>query len=248
MRVTSTAFAPGALIPARYTCDGLDVSPPLTIHDIPASAVTLVLVMDDPDAPGGTWDHWLAYDVPVRDEVPEAVGSLGTPGKNSWRRMTYRGPCPPSGTHRYVFTVSALDTGQARAGRRQGHAPRRPGRPRPRRGAATVATAARRAASTHEPGPQRRGQSARSPGSDPRSRRSSARMAAASSGSAWSQPQRCRAPCVMRSRSSSAGVQRTSLVCPPRPASAWAMARSTETTMSPRCGGSSGRQREPPRG
>ena len=109
MRLTSSAFEHEGLIPRRHTCDGPDVSPPLTLHDIPAAARSLVLVMDDPDAPGGTWDHWLAYDIPVEAGISEAVASLGTLGRNSWGRAKYGGPCPPSGSHRYVFSLYALD-------------------------------------------------------------------------------------------------------------------------------------------
>ncbi len=109
MRLTSSAFEHESVIPERYTCDGSDVSPPLTVHDIPPAAVTLLIVMDDPDAPGEVWDHWIAYDIPTDTEIPEAVGSLGTPGRNSWGRTNYGGPCPPSGTHRYFFSVYALD-------------------------------------------------------------------------------------------------------------------------------------------
>ena len=110
MRLTSSAFEHEGAIPERHTCDGLDVSPPLSLVDVPAAAVTLVLVMDDPDAPGGIWDHWIAYDIPPDTEIHEAVASLGTPGKNSWGRAEYGGPCPPSGTHRYVFSIYALDS------------------------------------------------------------------------------------------------------------------------------------------
>ncbi len=109
MRLSSPSFDPGETIPAQHTCDGADVSPPLAIEDIPEGAVCLALVMDDPDAPMGTWDHWVAYDIPVVGEVPEGIGSLGTPGGNSWRRTGYGGPCPPSGVHRYFFRVYALD-------------------------------------------------------------------------------------------------------------------------------------------
>jgi Raf kinase inhibitor-like YbhB/YbcL family protein len=109
MRLTSSAFEPDGVIPERYTCDGLDVSPPLTIDDIPAAAATLVVVMDDPDCPGSTWDHWVAYDLPTLSEIPEGVPTLGTAGRNTWGRTGYGGPCPPRGTHRYVFTVYALD-------------------------------------------------------------------------------------------------------------------------------------------
>jgi len=110
MHLTSSAFEDGDSIPERYTCDGVDVSPPLTIEDVPAGTAALVLVMDDPDAPGGVWDHWIAYDIPVATEIEEAAASLGTTGRNSWGRMAYGGPCPPGGTHRYVFTLYALDT------------------------------------------------------------------------------------------------------------------------------------------
>lgn len=97
------------MIPARHTCDGADVSPELAIADIPEGTVCLVLVVDDPDAPVGTWDHWVAYDIPVTTTVPEGARSLGTPGRNSWRRTGYGGPCPPFGEHRYFFRVYALD-------------------------------------------------------------------------------------------------------------------------------------------
>jgi Raf kinase inhibitor-like YbhB/YbcL family protein len=110
MRLTSTAFEPGTDIPTRFTCDGQDVSPPLTLQDIPAGTVCLVLIMDDPDAPGGTWDHWVAYDIPPTTDIPQGVPDLGTAGLNSWGRTGYGGPCPPRGVHRYVLAVYALDT------------------------------------------------------------------------------------------------------------------------------------------
>ncbi len=117
MRLSSPAFASGEAIPARHTCDGRDVSPPLVIEDIPQGTACLALIMDDPDAPAGTWDHWVAYDIPVTATVPEGVRSLGVAGRNSWRRTGYGGPCPPSGEHRYYFRVYALD---ARLGLREG--------------------------------------------------------------------------------------------------------------------------------
>jgi len=110
MELTSPAFEPGATIPARYTCDGSDISPPLELSGVPAGSVSLALVMDDPDAPAGVWDHWIEFDIQPRDSVPEAVAVLGTAGNNSWGRTGYGGPCPPSGTHRYFFTAYALDT------------------------------------------------------------------------------------------------------------------------------------------
>lgn len=109
MRLASSAFDADGIIPERYTCDGPGVSPPLTIDDVPAGTASLVLTMDDPDCPGQTWDHWLAYDIPVLSEIPEGVPDLGTPGRNTWGRTGYGGPCPPRGSHRYVFTVYALD-------------------------------------------------------------------------------------------------------------------------------------------
>jgi Raf kinase inhibitor-like YbhB/YbcL family protein len=110
MRLGSPAFEDEGDIPARFTCDGEDVSPPLRIDELPTGTVTLVLTMDDPDASAGTWDHWVAYDIEPLAEIPEAVGSLGVAGTNSWGRTGYGGPCPPRGTHRYRFTVYALDT------------------------------------------------------------------------------------------------------------------------------------------
>lgn len=109
MKLSSSAFAHGEAIPARFTCDGRDISPPLAVEDLPEGTAVLTLVMDDPDAPMGTWDHWVAFDIPMAGTVPEGVGTLGTPGRNSWRRTGYGGPCPPSGTHRYFFRVYALD-------------------------------------------------------------------------------------------------------------------------------------------
>lgn len=109
MQLTSDAFNDQARIPTKYTCDGDNVSPPLRIDGIPDGTAALALVVDDPDAPSGTWDHWIAYDIPVVSSIPEDVGELGTPGINSWGTTGYGGPCPPSGTHRYFFTVYALD-------------------------------------------------------------------------------------------------------------------------------------------
>lgn len=109
MRLSSPAFEDGAMIPIRYTCDGDDVSPPLHIDDTPSGTVTIGLLVDDPDAPGETWIHWLAFDIAPTSEIAEDVGSLGTAGVNSWGDPGYGGPCPPSGTHRYVHHVFALD-------------------------------------------------------------------------------------------------------------------------------------------
>ncbi len=107
--VTSPAFAANSMIPETYTCDGEDVSPPLHIEHIPANTKSLILIMDDPDAPSGTWVHWVVYDIPVRNDIAEDT-IPGVQGRNSFKRQDYGGPCPPSGTHRYYFKVYALNT------------------------------------------------------------------------------------------------------------------------------------------
>jgi hypothetical protein len=114
IQVKSTAFDAGASIPARYTCDGQDVSPPLSWDAGPPKTACYALIMDDPDAPAGTWVHWVAWNIPLT-ELPENVArearlADGTcQGKNSWPKLGYGGPCPPSGQHRYFFKVYALD-------------------------------------------------------------------------------------------------------------------------------------------
>jgi Raf kinase inhibitor-like YbhB/YbcL family protein len=115
--LTSTAFTQGEPIPVKYTCDGEDVSPPLEWGDPPHGTHSFALINDDPDAPVGTWDHWILYNLPDEARtLPEAVPSDAElpdgsrHGQNSWRRLGYGGPCPPSGTHRYFFKLYALDT------------------------------------------------------------------------------------------------------------------------------------------
>ena len=117
IELRSAAFAPGEPIPTQYTCDGDDVSPPLEWGDPPEGAQSLALVVDDPDAPAGTWVHWVLYSLPAGTRsLSEAVPSdADLPdgsrnGKNSWKRLGYGGPCPPGGTHRYFFKLYALDT------------------------------------------------------------------------------------------------------------------------------------------
>jgi Raf kinase inhibitor-like YbhB/YbcL family protein len=110
MELTSPAFAHEAMIPEKYSCEGSNVSPALQIANVPTDTVTLALVMDDPDAPGGTWDHWVEFNIEPRESIPEGIAGLGTPGNNSWGTTGYGGPCPPSGTHRYFFHIYALDT------------------------------------------------------------------------------------------------------------------------------------------
>jgi Raf kinase inhibitor-like YbhB/YbcL family protein len=111
IEVTSTAFAEGEPIPERYTCDGDDVAPPLAWSGVPSDAAGVALVVDDPDAPSGTFTHWVVLDIPTStassDEggVPEG----GVQAESSAGGAAYAGPCPPSGSHRYRFTVVALD-------------------------------------------------------------------------------------------------------------------------------------------
>jgi len=107
--VTSPAFGDKSRIPSKYTCDGDDVNPPIMIEGIPEAAESLVLIVDDPDAPRGTWDHWIVWNIPPKGRLEED-SVPGTEGMNDSGRQSYSGPCPPSGTHRYFFKVYALDT------------------------------------------------------------------------------------------------------------------------------------------
>ncbi len=109
--LTSPAFQNNGDIPAKYTCQGDDVNPPLKISGTPEGAKSIVLIMDDPDAPAGTWDHWVVWNIrPATTEINENSVPPGTvQGKNSWGRNGYGGPCPPSGKHRYFFRLYALD-------------------------------------------------------------------------------------------------------------------------------------------
>ncbi len=109
LRITSPVFENNGLIPAKYTCDGDNVNPPLKIEGIPSEAKRLILIVDDPDAPMGTWDHWIVWNIPPTEKIKED-SVPGTEGLNDFRRHSYGGPCPPSGTHRYFFKVYALDT------------------------------------------------------------------------------------------------------------------------------------------
>jgi len=109
MKITSPEFEYNGLIPSKFTCRGTDVNPPLIIEDVPPDTVSMALIMDDPDAPMGTWVHWVVYDMPVTGEIGEDTVP-GKQGINDFGRISYGGPCPPSGTHRYSFRVYALDT------------------------------------------------------------------------------------------------------------------------------------------
>lgn len=112
MEISSPAFAHNNAIPVQYTCDGANVSPPLAIGGVPKEVKSLVLIHDDPDAPTGTWVHWVLWNIdPQTKEIPEGSIPQGAiEGMTSWERTGYGGPCPPSGTHRYFFKLYALDT------------------------------------------------------------------------------------------------------------------------------------------
>jgi hypothetical protein len=111
IKLTSPAFENNQEIPSEYTCDGSDTSPELNIEDVPQNAKSLVLINDDPDAPVGTWDHWVVFNIPTSTtKIDKDQEPTGTAGKNSWGKTGYGGPCPPSGTHRYFFKLYALDT------------------------------------------------------------------------------------------------------------------------------------------
>jgi Raf kinase inhibitor-like YbhB/YbcL family protein len=106
--ISSTAFKAGEMIPAKYTCDGANINPPLDIKNIPEEAKCLALIADDPDAPIGTWVHWVVWNIPVTRHIKEDKVH-GVEGINDFQKHHYGGPCPPSGTHRYFFKVYALD-------------------------------------------------------------------------------------------------------------------------------------------
>jgi|SRR3954463_10750377 Raf kinase inhibitor-like YbhB/YbcL family protein len=124
LKITSAAFEQGRDIPARYTCEGQDVSPPLEWSDLPRNAKTLALIVDDPDAPDPAkpqrvYVHWVVYNIPASvDSLKENASKDGMPkgalqGNNDWGKAEYGGPCPPIGRHRYFFKLYALDTALA---------------------------------------------------------------------------------------------------------------------------------------
>lgn len=109
LNVTSKAFADGDFIPKKYTCDGINVSPPFEISFIPNETVSLAIIMEDPDAPISTWYHWLIWNLPVSHHIDEN-DAHGVQGLNDFSRRFYCGPCPMSGVHNYVFKIYALDS------------------------------------------------------------------------------------------------------------------------------------------
>jgi Raf kinase inhibitor-like YbhB/YbcL family protein len=124
--LTITVFADGGLIPAKFTCEGANVSPELRWNDAPANTRSYALIVDDPDAPVGTFTHWVLFDVPAeQSSLAEGARAIGVAGKNDFGRAGYGGPCPPRGhgPHRYTFTLYALDIAslklKAGAGRRE---------------------------------------------------------------------------------------------------------------------------------
>lgn len=117
IKITSPAFGEGDMIPEKYTCDGIDVSPPLAWASIPEGTKTFALICDDPDAPIGTFVHWVLFNLPsntneLLENVPhdKELGNGAKQGRNGFRKIGYGGPCPPRGTHRYYFKIYALDT------------------------------------------------------------------------------------------------------------------------------------------
>jgi Raf kinase inhibitor-like YbhB/YbcL family protein len=115
MEIISSAFDEGAMIPEKYTCDGIDISPPLKWSSVPGETKSYAIICDDPDAPMGTWVHWVIYNLPADiNELSENIPTLeilqngAKQGRNDFGNIGYGGPCPPGGTHRYYFKIYAL--------------------------------------------------------------------------------------------------------------------------------------------
>ncbi|HPG41478.1 MAG TPA: YbhB/YbcL family Raf kinase inhibitor-like protein [bacterium] len=117
MKLSSAAFTEGGMIPSKFTCDGVNVSPSLAWEGAPVNTKTLALIVDDPDAPAGIWVHWVLFNIPpqtqnLSENVPhdKVLVNGASQGINDFRKFGYGGPCPPGGTHRYYFKLYALDT------------------------------------------------------------------------------------------------------------------------------------------
>lgn len=108
LTITSPAFTTGDFIPRKYTCQGEDINPSIDVSGIPGETQSLVMIVDDPDVPMGTWVHWVVWNIPVAARIAEN-SVPGEEGWNDFKRKEWGGPCPPSGTHRYYFKVYALD-------------------------------------------------------------------------------------------------------------------------------------------
>ena len=110
MKITSSAFQQGGNIPSKFSCDGANTSPPLQISDVPPETKSVVLIVDDPDAPSGLFTHWAVWNIsPQTSTIAEGNAPKGVHGTNDFGKSGYGGPCPPSGTHRYYFRIFALD-------------------------------------------------------------------------------------------------------------------------------------------
>lgn len=109
LTIKSSAFEANQKIPKKYTCEGDSINPPLTIEGVPAETKSLALIFDDPDAVGGTFDHWIMWNIPPSTGKIEENSAPGVQGLNTGRKANYFPPCPPSGSHRYTFKVYALD-------------------------------------------------------------------------------------------------------------------------------------------
>ena len=112
MEIASTSFQNNTPIPKKYTCDGVNINPAFSISNVPAAAKSLALIVSDSDAPGGDFIHWLVWNItPTTTQIAEGTAPTGAVvGENDFSKNGYSGPCPPSGTHRYIYTIYALDT------------------------------------------------------------------------------------------------------------------------------------------
>jgi Raf kinase inhibitor-like YbhB/YbcL family protein len=110
MTIKSFSFRNNGFIPAKYTCEGTNINPELMVEDIPENTKSLAIIVDDPDAPNGTFSHWVMWDIPVKNNVIKENSKPGIQGRNGMRENKYYGPCPPNGIHHYHFRVYALDT------------------------------------------------------------------------------------------------------------------------------------------